>query len=264
MASSPAAALPVARREWLSRTAAFFDLDRTMVAGSSMYPLAVALCRAGFLRSRDLVRFAAAQGIFRLSRREARGNIDRACATSLKTIAGRSRDELLAIADDVIHETLAARLFEEAVAQVEEHIRGGDLVFIVTSSSEDLAVLLARHLGADGALGTQPELIDGRYTGLLPDGLNHGVTKARRVRAFAYDGGIDLTRSVVYTDSINDLPLLRLAGRPVAVNPDRQLRRVAKRMRWSVQTWRRPLGSSGDRCRCTAGAKGCGTISTPA
>ena len=264
MASSPASAPPLARPEWTSRTAAFFDLDRTMLAGSSMYPLAAALRRAGLLRLTDLLRFAAAQAVFRIARREGQNGIDRACAVSLKTIAGRSQDELFAIADDVIHATLSARIYEEAIRHLDEHVRKGDLVFIVTSSSEDLARLLAQHLGADGALGTRTEVVDGRFTGRLRDGLNHGPKKAERVRAFAYAAGIDLARSTAYTDSINDLPLLELVGRPIVVNPDRQLSRVAAANSWDALTWRRPIGATRRRCTCATGVQQYGPLSTPA
>ena len=217
------------------RVAAFFDVDKTLLPGSSLFPLAVAMHRSGHLRRLDLVRLGLDQARYRLGRREHASAIGRVRSASLEAIAGHSRRDLLAVGRAVVRDTLRPRLYPEAVSRIESHRRWGHLVFLASSSPEDFVSMIGDELGTDGVVGTRAEVSeDGIYTGRLEGGLAHGAEKARRVRELADDMGISLTRAVAYSDSVNDLPLLLSVGHPIAVNPDRELARVARTRGWRM------------------------------
>ena len=114
------------------------------------------------------------------------------------------------------------------------HLAAGEEVWIVTASPHELSQMLAESLGFTGGIGTRAEVLDGRFTGRIPEGILHGPLKARAVAAMADERGIDLTKSSAYSDSINDIHLLRAVGFPQAVAPDRQLARVARRHGWPI------------------------------
>lgn len=219
--------------------AAFFDLDGTLLPGSSLFPLAVEMFRRGVLRGRDFARLALDQSSFRRTGTEAAEPIDRARVAALAAIAGRERAEVLEVARSVVRVRLLPKLYPEALALVGAHLRAGRSVFLATAAPEDFALLLAAELSVHGVVATRVEVEDGRYTGRLDGGLNHGARKADRVGELARTAGFDLLECHAYSDSFNDLPLLELVGRPVAVNPDRRLRQVAITRGWPVLDFRR-------------------------
>src|SRR5690606_12601051 len=116
-----------------------------------------------------------------------------------------------------------------------EHLDAGHEVWIITASPVEVGELIGRRLGATGALGTVAEHLDGYYTGRLVGDMMHGRAKARAVLALAEEEGIDLASSFAYGDSMHDVPILSTVGHPVAINPDRRLRRHAQRVGWPVQ-----------------------------
>ncbi|HEV2888460.1 MAG TPA: HAD family phosphatase [Jatrophihabitans sp.] len=123
-----------------------------------------------------------------------------------------------------------------ALAQL--HLDAGERVWLVTATPEELARIIARRLGLTGALGTRAEEQDGLFTGRLIGELLHGEAKAAAVRDLALRGGLDLAQCAAYSDSINDIPMLSLVGRPVAVNPDSALRDEARRRGWEIRDFR--------------------------
>ena len=219
------------------RAAAFFDVDNTIVRGASAFHLAVGLYRRGFFRSWDLVRFAGHQLRYRVLG-ENRRQIDSLRGEALAIMRGRSVAEVTAIAEDVYDEVLHLRIYPGTRALLDAHRAAGVPVWFVTASPREIAELLARRLGASGALCTIAEERDGFYTGRLVGDLLHGEAKARAVRELAERAGLDLTRSFAYGDSTNDLPLLSSVGFPCAINPDRRLRRHAKAHGWLVRDYR--------------------------
>src|SRR5262249_24885166 len=120
----------------------------------------------------------------------------------------------------------------QAVELINRHKRAGREVYICSASPEDYLRVLANELDVDGVVGTRAEVVDGVYTGRMLGELCHGEEKARRVAELATERGIDLHRSFAYSDSLNDVPMLQLVGFPVAMNPDHQLRQLARREGW--------------------------------
>ncbi len=213
--------------------AAFFDLDRTLMQGSSAFQFGRAAHRAGLLGRRQLLADAFANLRFRLrgaSDEDSLALRDRIAAS----LAGQRVVDLERLGADVLARILP-RVYPRMLELAHEHQDAGRRAFIVTAASQELADILASVLALDGAVGsTMSEVIDGVYTG-RPAGLFiYGGGKARAVRELAVRERIDLAASYAYSDSISDLPMLEAVGHPVAVNPDAELARVAAQRGWQV------------------------------
>jgi HAD superfamily hydrolase (TIGR01490 family) len=222
----------------MANEAAFFDLDKTLLPGSSLFPLAREMYRQHFFDLGDIARMAADQFAFILLGTEAEGRIDRARDASLEAIRGREREEIIQVGRSVAREEIIPRLYPQAVELLSRHKLAGREVYICSSSPQDYLALLADELGINGVLGTRAEVVDDRYTGRLDGPLCHGDEKARRVRELAATRDVDLARSFAYSDSINDLPMLELVGTPVAMNPDHKLHALARKRGWQVLDFR--------------------------
>jgi HAD superfamily hydrolase (TIGR01490 family) len=229
---------PDGAAEAANRRAAFFDVDKTLLPGSSLYLLARGMYRRGMYNARDLIGFALSQITFRLSGAESVRGMEAARESALAFIEGKRQDELLGLAQDIVVEVIGPRIYPGMRKVIEAHHANGDLTFLVTAAPEDMALRMANYLGMDGALGTRAEISDGVYTGRLLGPVLHGPAKLAAVRDLAERTGIDLAASSAYSDSMNDRPLLEGVGRPVAVNPDRMLRRLADDRGWPVQDFR--------------------------
>ncbi|HEY1517704.1 MAG TPA: HAD-IB family hydrolase [Solirubrobacteraceae bacterium] len=232
-------------------SAAFFDLDRTLMEGSSAFQFGRAAYRAGLLSRRQLIADGWANLMFRLrgasdeSSHELRNRI----SESLEGIRVRDMDRLGA---DVLAGVLP-RVYPQVLEIAYRHQDEGRRVYIVTAASQDLAEMLAHVLTFDGAVGSQfSEIVDGVYTG-RPAGLFiYGRDKARAIERLAHSEAIDLADSYAYSDSASDLPMLRLVGHPVAVNPDSALASAAREERWEVLRFDR----LGRRLKAAAGLLG--------
>src|ERR1700729_2915298 len=213
--------------------AAFFDLDKTLIEGSSAFQFARAAYRAKLLGRRQLLSDAIANVQFRI-----RGASDEDSLALRERIAsslaGTRGTELERLGADVLAGILP-RVYPKMLALAHEHQDSGRRAFIVTAASRDLADILARVMAFDGAIGSQiSEVVDGVYTG-KPAGLFiYGAGKARAIEELAEREGIDLSASYAYSDSESDLPMLRAVGHPVAVNPDARLARIARHENWGV------------------------------
>jgi HAD superfamily hydrolase (TIGR01490 family) len=221
------------------RTAAFFDVDNTLVVGASIYHFARGLASRDFFTTWDVIRFGSKQISFRVSGSESAGMMERAEAAALSFVTGMRQDDLVTLGEQIYDEKFTTRVFAETVALARAHLDAGDEVWLVTASGVEIAELLARRLGLTGGLGTISEVVDGRYTGRKVGPTLHGQAKADAVRDLAEERGIDLLRSSAYSDSANDLPLLRMVGHPRAINPDRTLLRIARSQGWPVFDHRR-------------------------
>jgi HAD superfamily hydrolase (TIGR01490 family) len=212
--------------------AAFFDLDRTLMAGSSAYHFGRAMYKAGQMTRRQIARDALDQIRFRL-----RGASDAAVNVLLDRvldgIRGRRVVDLRRLTPDVLAGILP-RVYPQMLAVVRQHQDAGRPAYIATAASQPAAEILAEALVMDGAIGTKWEIADGVYTGRLEGAFAYGEGKASRLREFATEQGIDLAQSWAYTDAASDLPMLEAVGNPVAVNPDAELAEVAKREGWEV------------------------------
>lgn len=213
--------------------AAFFDLDNTLIRGASAFHLAVALRARGLVRTRDLVEFALAHTRYLLLG-ESATEIAHLRSRALRLVAGRSVAEMVAAGEQVWDEVLSLRVFPGTHALLTDHLAAGDQVWIVSASPVEVGSVIAARLGATGALGTRAEHVDGIYTGALDGGMLHGSAKATAVRALAEAEGLDLAACHAYGDSAHDIDLLSLVGHATAINPDRRLRRHARRAGWPV------------------------------
>jgi HAD superfamily hydrolase (TIGR01490 family) len=213
--------------------AAFFDLDRTLMEGSSAFQFGRAAYRAGLLSRRQLASDAWANVRFRL-----RGATDADTAALRDRISAslegvRVRD-LERLGVDVLAGILP-RIYPQMLAVAHEHQDSGRRVYIVTAASQELAELLAYVLRFDGGLGSlYSEVVDGVHTG-RPLGLfMYRSGKAQAIQELAEREGIDLAASYAYSDSESDMPMLQAVGHPVAVNPDATLARAARENGWDV------------------------------
>ena len=239
--------------------AAFFDLDKTLLPGAALFPLAREMYRQRIFTARDIARLATDQLMYRLLGAESEGKIGRARDASLEAIRGRQTSEMVELSRAVAQEELLPRLYPQVVELMSRHKLAGREVYICSSSPEDYLALLAEMLGIDGVVGTRAEVVEGAYTGYLDGEMCHGPEKARRVGELASARVIDLSRSFAYSDSVNDLPFLEMAGHPVATNPDRALLAVARKRGWQVLDFR-----TARRRTLVASAAGAGALAAGA
>ena len=207
------------------------------MAGSSAYQFGRAAYKAGLVSRRALARDAWENVLFRL-----RGSTDKGTDALRERIGQllegvRVRD-LQRLAPDVLAGVLP-RVYPRMLAIAYEHQDAGRPVFICTAASQEMAELMATVLTLDGAVGTMFEAVDGRYTGRGGGPFNYREGKAEAIRELAEREGIDLQASYAYSDSESDLPMLRLVGHPVAVNPDAELARVARAEGWQILRFER-------------------------
>jgi HAD superfamily hydrolase (TIGR01490 family) len=208
--------------------AAFFDLDRTLIRRSSALALAPAFRAAGLISRRQLAKAAAWQILF-MARGAGHEAVRRAAEDGLVVLRGFTPGELQDLVAGAMERVLRPLVYAESLDLVERHRRRGEPVYIVSATLREIVQAIADDLGFDGALGTVCEVVDGRYTGRALRAL-HAEEKARAIGELDHD----LAASTAYSDSHTDLPFLEAVGHPVAVNPDRALRRIAAERRWSV------------------------------
>jgi len=218
--------------------AAFFDVDNTVMMGASIYHFARGLAARRYFTSRDLAAFAWQQVKFRIGGKESEEGMVEAREAALAFVAGKPVEEIVTLGEDIYDDLMAERIWSGTRALAQMHLDAGQRVWLVTATPVELASIIARRLGLTGALGTVSEVRDGRYTGHLVGEPLHGPAKAEAVRALAEREGLDLQRCAGYSDSINDLPMLSLVGRAVAVNPDGALKMEARRRGWEVRDFR--------------------------
>ena len=219
--------------------AAFFDLDKTVISKSSSLALSRPMYRAGLVSRSALLRGAFAQIVYLLVGADER-KMERLKDSMLALTVGWERQQVEDIAREALTTLIDPYIYLEAVDLMELHRARGRRVFIVSSSPEEVVRPLAEHLGAVEVIATRAEVQDGRYTGKLAF-YCYGANKAVAMEEVAARDGVDLSSSYAYSDSITDLPMLEAVGQPVAVNPDRDLRRIAAERGWQVRDFRRPV-----------------------
>jgi HAD superfamily hydrolase (TIGR01490 family) len=217
--------------------AAFFDVDNTMMVGASIFHFAKGMAARKLFTWRDLVTFTARQTKLRL-RGENSTDMHNTRESALAFVAGKKVDEIVALGEEIYDDEMADKIWSGTHALAMQHIDAGRRVWLVTATPVELATIIARRLKLTGALGTVAESIDGVYTGRLVGDVLHGESKARAVQDLAQREGLDLSRCAAYSDSINDVPLLSIVGRPVAVNPDSALRAEARARGWEIRDFR--------------------------
>ncbi len=218
--------------------AAFFDVDNTLMQGASIYHLAKGLHKRNFFTTRAIVRAAWQQAYFQFVGVEDVEHVQSARRSALSVIAGHTVTELESLGEEIFDEAMAHRIWPGTRAFAQMHLDQGQRVWLVTAAPVEIARIIAQRLGLTGALGTVAEHHDGVYTGALVGELLHGPAKAEAVRSLAVREGLNLRRCAAYSDSFNDLPMLRLVGDPCAINPDGALRDYARRNGWRIREYR--------------------------
>lgn len=222
--------------------AAFFDLDRTLLSSSSSLALAGSFRRRGLLSRTKLVQAAVAQLVFvRFGAGQSR--VGQTAESAMEILRDLPVSELREIVDEAWGSVLRPLVYREAVGAADAHVARGERRFIVSAALQEIVDTIAGGLGFDGGIGSRAEVVDGTYTGRLERRL-FGPAKAEALVELAATESIDLAASTGYSDSHTDLPFLESVGRPVAVNPDRALRRVAEERGWPVRRFRTRLGSA--------------------
>lgn len=218
--------------------AAFFDVDNTLIRGSSLVAFAMGLAREKFFGLPEVLSMGWKQLRYRVTGAENAEDVAKGRETALAMIKGHPVDEVVALCQRVVDDYMAARAFPGTREVAEAHIAAGQQVWLVSATPVQLAQILARRFGFTGALGTVAEVDNGVFTGRLSGDILHGPGKRHAVAALAALEKLDLKRCTAYSDSINDLPMLSMVGTPVAVNPDRQLRAEAQRRGWQILDYR--------------------------
>jgi HAD superfamily hydrolase (TIGR01490 family) len=212
--------------------AAFFDLDRTLIKRSSVLALAGTFRKRGLISRVDLVKSALWQLLF-VARGASAERVRSAAEDGMRILDGFSVEELNRLVGDAMEPVLRPLVYAEPLELVQRHREKGERVYIVSATLQEIVEHIATDLGFDGAIGSTCEIVDGRYTGKTIRAA-HGEGKARAVLELAAAESLDLAASTAYSDSHTDVPFLEVVGHPVAANPDRKLRRIARQRGWPV------------------------------
>lgn len=213
--------------------AAFFDVDNTILRGSSSFLFGKAAFKRGFFNRQDFWRFAWQQARF-IARGETAKTVNDIKDRALGLIEGHKADELASLTDEVYDKFICPKLWPETVRLAKQHIADGREVWLVTATPQEIAEVIAERLGLTGGLGTIIERKDGILTGKLVGEPLHGKAKRKAVKRLSKERNISLKRSYAYSDSVNDLPMLTAVGHAIAVNPDKELTRYAKAAGWKI------------------------------
>jgi HAD superfamily hydrolase (TIGR01490 family) len=231
--------LPTAPARARSGAAAFFDLDKTIIAGSSALAFSRPFRRQGLITRRAVLRSAYAQLLLLFAGADADTmDLLRKRITALCT--GWEVAQIRSIVGETLHDIVEPLVYAEATELIAEHRAEGDEVVVLSASGIEVVEPIAALVGADRCLATRMGIADGRYTGGI-DYYCYGEEKAQAARAIAAEQGYDLADCYAYSDSITDLPLLEVVGHPTAVNPDRALRREAELRGWPVLAFADPV-----------------------
>ena len=216
----------------MSRSGAFFDLDRTLISRSSALALAGSFRRHGLISRTTVAKSAFWQMLFML-RGVSAERVRAASEDGMKVLAGFSVADMQRLVGDAMEDVLRPLVYQEPLRLVQSHRARGERVYIVSATLQEIVDHIADDLGFDGAIGSTCEIVDGVYTGRSLRAA-HGEGKAAALRELAAAEELDLDASTAYSDSYSDVPFLEAVGHPVAANPDRRLRRIAAARGWPV------------------------------
>ncbi|UXA13091.1 HAD-IB family hydrolase [Mycobacterium sp. SMC-8] len=245
---APTAAAP---SETPVRTAAFFDLDKTVIAKSSTLAFSKPFFSQGLINRRTVLKSSYAQFLFLMSGAD-HDQMDRMRSYITNMCAGWDVEQVKAIVGETLHEIVTPLVFAEAAELIADHKLCGRDVVVVSASGEEIVAPIARALGATHAMATRMVVDEGKYTGDIAF-YCYGEGKVEAIRALADREGYALEHCYAYSDSITDLPMLELVGHPTVVNPDRALRKEAAARGWPARTFSKPM-SLRDRIPAPSGA----------
>ena len=218
---------------------AFFDVDNTLLKGSTLFFLGRGMYQRGFFTKKDISAFVLANLRYRLTGKENKDEITRFQNAACEFIKGHNVIEIEKIGQEIYEEYVSPAIWQGTVEIAQEHLSKGEEVWLVTATPLDMASLMVKRLGFTGALGTKAEIENGVYTGKMIGNLLHGREKALAVVELANQNGFSLENCYGYSDSHHDIPLLEAVGSPRVINPDTLLRIRAYRDNWPVYDFRR-------------------------
>jgi HAD superfamily hydrolase (TIGR01490 family) len=221
------------------RPAAFFDLDKTIIAKSSTLAFSKPFQAGGLISRRAVLRSAYAQFVYLV------GGADHDQMEKMREFlsdlcAGWDVQTVRDIVADTLHNIVDPIVYDEAVSLIEEHHLNGRDVIIVSASGTEVVEPIGEMLGADGVIATRMQIVDGKYSGEI-DFYAYAENKATAIEELAREKGYDLERSYAYSDSVTDIHMLEIVGHPHAVNPDKELRRQATKRGWPVLVFTKPV-----------------------
>jgi len=222
-----------------SKRAAFFDVDNTLVRGSTLYFLGRGMYQRGFFTKADISRFVVANIRFRMTGTEKKEVIEKYQKAATDFIGGHAVDDIKKVAEEIYDEFVSPKLWQGTFEIAKSHLDKGEEVWLVTAAPQDMADIIAQRLGLTGALGSKACIENGVYTGELDGKLLHGTEKALAIEKLAAQENFDLEDCYSYSDSHNDIPLLQAVGHPCAINPDAILRIRALAEGWPIHDFRR-------------------------
>jgi HAD superfamily hydrolase (TIGR01490 family) len=244
----------IRRRSTGASEAAFFDLDKTVIARSSTLAMGRTFFRDGLLSSTMVLKTLYAQAVYQLVGAD-HERMEQARHAALELTRGWEADRVRRLVRETMEEVIAPLAYQEALDLIAEHRRAGRDVWLVSSSGEEIVEPFADYLGVRNVIATRSGLDDeGRYDGTL-EFYAYAGAKATAIRQVAEVRGYDLSRCYAYSDSITDLPMLSVVGHPTAANPDRELRAAATAMGWEVREFHSPVRLR-DRLPDVPGPKG--------
>ncbi len=220
-------------------TAAFFDLDKTIIAKSSSLAFSKPFQAGGLITRGALLRSAYAQFVFFVGGAD-HDQMEKMRQFMSQLVAGWDVATVREIVADTLHNIVDPLVFDEAVSLIEEHKLAGRDVVVVSASGAEVVGPIAEMLGADRVVATRLEIVDGRYTGEI-DYYAYAEEKARAIEVLAGQCGYDLDGCYAYSDSITDVHMLEVVGHPHVVNPDKELRKVAVARGWPILVFTKPV-----------------------
>jgi len=223
-----------------SQAAAFFDLDKTIIAKSSTLAFARPLSRAGLLSKKAMLKAGIAQAYYSMFGADA-DQLEKVREELGDLTKGWNKREIEELVAETVDEVVSPLVFAEALALIDEHHRAGRKVIVISSSPVEIVAPLGTYLGVDEVIGTRPEIDDtGAYTGKL-DFYAYGTGKAEAIAEVAIRDQLSLPDCYSYSDSITDVPMLEAVGHPVAVNPHKDLEAIANERDWMIVHFERPV-----------------------
>ncbi|CAN5548093.1 HAD-IB family hydrolase [soil metagenome] len=216
----------------VARSAAFFDLDKTIIAKSSTLAFGKPFYQGGLINRRTVLRSAYAQFVFALAGAD-EDQMDRMRDYLTAMCSGWDVQQIRDIVNETLHDIIDPLVYDEAVELIAEHKAAGRDVVIISSSGDEVVRPIGEMVGADDVIATRMVVADGKYTGEIAF-YAYGPQKAAGLRELALERGYDLADCFAYSDSITDAPMLESVGHPFAVNPDKALRKLAAENGWPV------------------------------
>ena len=218
------------------KSAAFFNLDNTLIQGSSLVHFIHSLAECGQLSWRNISSFKLKNSRLRGKKAKSDFVLEQQIHKAFRFLQGSRQSQFLEECEAIATRLLSYKINPQVLSQILDHQLNGHDTWLLTDAPIEIATTLAQKIGMTGALGTKSEVLEGTYSGRIEGELLKGPHKAQAAKHLASMRSYDLTKSFAYSDSLNDLPLLASVGTPFVVNPNSELARIARKNAWHELT----------------------------